>query len=532
MESFKKGGKVKKPKPQKKKIVKRKPATTRQIAKGKGIAQFKGTGAQVIVKMPSERREARERFRQHQADASMTSILPAVMALQHGHQSKVEELISSRNLTDAHIAHAEAKRAGYIGSGHSLAAGDQSRRIAELARARRQTNLQLRHEGEEMRGQPMVAESRELRPAMVEEQARRLTGLRESGRNVESSTSSSSASAWGDLRQRPHQYSSSFFDGSSSESSGVDVSKMAALRPRATTTTTKSGLRALSPKSFGGAAAPRTEWVAAQQKKEQAALKRLPAPPPRPPPTAPHTAWRTKDPWAETPSSGAIPVGKVKPPSSVPLAFYGGGEPVPEKELASIGGAAGAKQKMAIPVGKVKPPPSVKVIGGAGAQWKPLPAPPPRPSAPSGAAVKAAVLKLPIHQQLGAPITFGDKPHAGVKSVKERVKAIEGKSKAEQPKIRIKIKKKKEQDDSPEPPPPHTPAAPASSSSELSEPSAQAYARLPAKKATLDNLIATSEAQLKALQSEAKKGKGAQQDRKKATLQRKIYLAKRKLKKL
>lgn len=158
MEGLKRGGKVIK----KRRVVrKRTTKTVTQVAKGKKIAQFKGTGAQVIVNVPNPKSQARQLLNESQA-RGLSSILPSVMAAQMQSQTRMEQLMDSRFRNEQHIGHAEAVRASAVAAGSQLAAEDAGIRLSGLAAENRRVAAQQRRLQEQVAELPMVEETRSL----------------------------------------------------------------------------------------------------------------------------------------------------------------------------------------------------------------------------------------------------------------------------------------------------------------------------------------------------------------------------------
>ena len=164
MEALKRGGKIKTRKPRKPtKTVKRKVTTTRQTAVGKKIAQFKGTGAQVVLNIKNPITRGREVYNQAAA-SQVSSVLPTLLASQQQSEGRMEALFRQRMNVEEHERHANAVRAAAVGRGDSLAAEDAARVQRNRANERRNIEAAQRKAQEDLLQVvgPPATETREL----------------------------------------------------------------------------------------------------------------------------------------------------------------------------------------------------------------------------------------------------------------------------------------------------------------------------------------------------------------------------------
>jgi len=175
---MKRGGKVKGKGKAPKIVKKRKATTVKQTARGKKIAQFKGTGAQVIVNVKNPQSRGRDQLQQSEA-SNLTSILPSVMASQQQSESRIEQLIRQRDTNANHIQHVEGRRAGLAVGGNALAVGDLGRERSRLAAERRGLDSAIRKHQEDVMSAaaPTAATTRELMAAPASTGAGMLSAL-------------------------------------------------------------------------------------------------------------------------------------------------------------------------------------------------------------------------------------------------------------------------------------------------------------------------------------------------------------------
>ena len=126
-----------------------------QKAKGRDIAQFRGTGAQVIIQMPKTRKARRAPVRA--AKAAQVPVMPPVgMAPRPdalaGQQTTTDRLQNQINALEQGQLLLRTARARDVEEGNVLGGQDYDRRIAESERAERQLRGELVGEQSRLRG--------------------------------------------------------------------------------------------------------------------------------------------------------------------------------------------------------------------------------------------------------------------------------------------------------------------------------------------------------------------------------------------
>ena len=134
-----------------------------QKAKGRDIAQFRGTGSQVIIQMPQTRRQRRAPIRAAKAAAIPPQPPLAMVPRQDGlsgQQTTSDRLHNQIGSMQQAILNMRTEQARNVGEGNVLGGHDLGTRVNEMERAQRDLQAQLAGEQARLTGRANIFDAR------------------------------------------------------------------------------------------------------------------------------------------------------------------------------------------------------------------------------------------------------------------------------------------------------------------------------------------------------------------------------------